>query len=1419
MFDYAEDNERKHSVFDDYKERLVDRWVSGVESDCRRQRVEPSGIPPILNMLRQAANGEMADGLSMAKMYLEETHVRVPDIPKLNPAHLLHERRYGTPLLHSDLRVGMRVTIATPPRFAGRRESSSSDWVAKAALCGVIGVVVNLDELPAYLFPGERVGKRFTQARIAVLRPEDTDVVEWIFNTCTDAQAAVEKGLLRSVRWSADAFVGLTERAEVVRQHARVSAQLVRLHARRAALSLLHTITPSIEPNAADAAAAEEDASAMQQPPQLPVDFFAMLELAAADTPLEMVLEGPAAFVAKIPAYAFVAKGVHGVSHSTLSVLAEKCSELFATSAEFGIETSREISLTGADALSLHTEAAHGIIVHFVHDETHLGPVCLSAYGNEELTMRLGRWTATKSAMAPLVASGSHVWMRLEASSPEQLSSAHCKMVISPMHVAFVSAVAIVEFILADIEDSSTTTVDGTDQLGPARASVVVELFNLLIEHVYRSRASEPVRAMLYGLITRIATLKIDRPTLRLPLQRVDPLLIELKYLYDNQRSTISSYFHALIELMTMVRLALGASKLQLPWADGAALADAAEVAEAADAAGKSSDEAATAEVDAALSMPIPIKRIDSVLSSESWPPWLDQICAVTEVIRLMTASDIDADGSFGEHSRILWKSLVRSAAAAEMAHPNAPYDRMLVINNIVASSDHDAVESVLTLLNECDVSVHRRAQGVLVADCEADAPLRTVICEMIADVTDAQVAAVQAKLNRSAATAEGEPSSLVPNAIALNRSEFKSARLSAQFPSFATQADAIASQELSRWSPAQNLKVVHCINELCISCGVKSATDVAPSLLGSNEIDLVALGCEAREARLRMRIVQQLNVEIKEVLRFLNLSRIESDASSFSFSSESESGAEGGGSSRGEGPRTVRDIIASGRGLILTTVKKTLLDSALTHTALRRSNEQKPEVKIMTEGARLGSAATVFEQAAAALRGVPDHILRSRRPPNKSGLFPGLSVSFEDEDAVGDEGPYLQLFSTISEEVADITVSDILFYTFLFLCCSRPHPPLSPPSTHTHHSTATLQKESRLAMFTATPSSVESSERTLVPLPSACGAKELAAFEFLGRLVGIALRTGATLPLNMPRVVWKRLVRVSSPVCSRFSLSFTHTARTSVPRVVGILTHFLPTTQTHTYTQVGQRLAERDLKGVDDAFLARINGVAQPSSEEEWEALQSGPDAVRWTVRLSDRTESALIAPPSTKASSSVESPSSSSALVPFVLRDEWRRQAIDARLHESPLQIDALRRGFTAIVPPSILSLLTARELEHWTSGRPTIDIEMLRRHTEYEEHLSASDPHIKFFWSTLESFDQESRRQWILFSRATSRLPCSDEAWGTARMKIMKSPHDDDAHMPTASTCFFNVYLPRYSTLVVCTEKMRAAMSQCASMSLDT
>lgn len=42
---------------------------------------------------------------------------------------------------------------------------------------------------------------------------------------------------------------------------------------------------------------------------------------------------------------------------------------------------------------------------------------------------------------------------------------------------------------------------------------------------------------------------------------------------------------------------------------------------------------------------------------------------------------------------------------------------------------------------------------------------------------------------------------------------------------------------------------------------------------------------------------------------------------------------------------------------------------------------------------------------------------------------------------------------------------------------------------------------------------------------PSATSASELAMFEFVGALCGIALRTKHTLPLNLASTVWKRLL------------------------------------------------------------------------------------------------------------------------------------------------------------------------------------------------------------------------------------------------------------------------------------------------------
>ena len=222
-----------------------------------------------------------------------------------------------------------------------------------------------------------------------------------------NAQLAVERGLLRSVASAPDAYIGIAAKAEAVRQHARVSDQLVCLHTRRAALSLLHTTAPLINaavgvggdstvPPSATAGDAAGDAAAVGPPSVLQPDFFTMLELAAAGTPLADVLRGPAAFIAAIPAYALVAKGLRGAGLATLGVLVGKCRELLSESAAYGSKFTCERTLSAsAAALEVRAEAAHGVVVHFVHSETHLGragAVHLSAYGNETLTMRLARW-------------------------------------------------------------------------------------------------------------------------------------------------------------------------------------------------------------------------------------------------------------------------------------------------------------------------------------------------------------------------------------------------------------------------------------------------------------------------------------------------------------------------------------------------------------------------------------------------------------------------------------------------------------------------------------------------------------------------------------------------------------------------------------------------------------------------------------------------------------------------------------------------------------------------------------------------------------------------------------------------------------------------------------------------------------------
>ena len=65
-------------------------------------------------------------------------------------------------------------------------------------------------------------------------------------------------------------------------------------------------------------------------------------------------------------------------------------------------------------------------------------------------------------------------------------------------------------------------------------------------------------------------------------------------------------------------------------------------------------------------------------------------------------------------------------------------------------------------------------------------------------------------------------------------------------------------------------------------------------------------------------------------------------------------------------------------------------------------------------------------------------------------------------------------------------------------------------------------------------------------------------------------------------------------------------------------------------------------------------------------------------------------------------------------------------------------------------MLSLFTWNELELLICGKSVIDLELLRRHTEYSG-CSPSDNHINFFWNILNSFNEDMKRKFIRFAWA--------------------------------------------------------------------
>ena len=290
---------------------------------------------------------------------------------------------------------------------------------------------------------------------------------------------------------------------------------------------------------------------------------------------------------------------------------------------------------------------------------------------------------------------------------------------------------------------------------------------------------------------------------------------------------------------------------------------------------------------------------------------------------------------------------------------------------------------------------------------------------------------------------------------------------------------------------------------------------------------------------------------------------------------------------------------------------------------------------------------------------------------------------------------------------------------------------------------------EVALPLFVRSPNQSQDSSNVYrdayTPNPS---CMQFDKYEFVGQLMGGMFRSQESLVLSLPQFVWKELV--GEPVSWK-----------------------------------------RDYISVDSAEVKLVDSI-ETMTREKFEGAFAG--ALDYTTVLSNGETVSLI-PDGEK-------------MVTYDDRLEYCNLVKKKRMIESKLQIDAIRRGLSKVIPSEILSLLTWQELELKVCGNPEISIEALKKSTRYESGLKESSPRVKMMWEALEKFSNDDRSRFLRFITGRRRLPCT----------IFIDAADGNSKLPTSATCSNNLYLPKYDNVDEAVDRLRYAAYNCVAIDTD-
>ncbi|KAF8817874.1 HECT-domain (ubiquitin-transferase) domain-containing protein, partial [Cardiosporidium cionae] len=247
------------------------------------------------------------------------------------------------------------------------------------------------------------------------------------------------------------------------------------------------------------------------------------------------------------------------------------------------------------------------------------------------------------------------------------------------------------------------------------------------------------------------------------------------------------------------------------------------------------------------------------------------------------------------------------------------------------------------------------------------------------------------------------------------------------------------------------------------------------------------------------------------------------------------------------------------------------------------------------------------------------------------------------------------------------------------------------------------------------------------IPNPSAVSALSLSMFTFVGKLMGVAIRSQQCLSLDLPAIVWKQLT--NEPV-----------GESDLEAIDALC------------IQILQKIRVLEFEGVTNETFQELFPLNWSTTSSDGRIVELKPNGTSIPVEWNERFE---------YVSSTVKY-----RLEEFNLQREQKRNCEKWNYKEC---VAALRRGLGIIVPIEPLTFFSAAQLEQMVCGSAEVDIHVLKAHTRYNGY-NERDNVVIWLWEILEEFASRERQLFLRFVWGRSRLPLITVAW-EQQMEVVK------------------------------------------------